>query len=175
MPQRKAEPVGPHILCPAPTIQSAPSCCTSMGLPGTDWQQSKRTLALTCRHMTGQIEPFIRALLNKGGVIDECNTDGIRHEHNTDGSRHKSNVDVLMASDMSTTLMASDTSPILMATDTSRIMMARDIASTLTLHGLVHGTSLCYTQRYSAQDINNSYSNVQLHIITIIYRYASRY
>ena len=49
LPQRKAEPVGPHILWPAPTIQSAPSCWTSVGLQGTDWQQSSSTLAPTCR------------------------------------------------------------------------------------------------------------------------------
>ena len=52
LPHRKAEPVGPHILWPAPTIQSAPSCWTSMGLQGTDWQQSSSNLAPTCRAHT---------------------------------------------------------------------------------------------------------------------------
>lgn len=52
LPQRKAEPVGPHILWPAPTIQSAPSCWTSIGLQGTDWQQSSSSLAPTCRAHT---------------------------------------------------------------------------------------------------------------------------
>ena len=41
-------PVGPHILCAEATIQSAPRACTSMGMCGTDWQQSNSTLAPTC-------------------------------------------------------------------------------------------------------------------------------
>ena len=47
-PHRKPMPVGPHILCELPTIQSAPSRRTSTDMWGRDWQQSRRTRAPTC-------------------------------------------------------------------------------------------------------------------------------
>ena len=45
VPHRKPIPVGPHILCAEPTIQSTPSVCTSIGTLAIDWQASSRTLA----------------------------------------------------------------------------------------------------------------------------------
>mmetsp|Transcript_13962 Transcript_13962/g.52364 ORF Transcript_13962/g.52364 Transcript_13962/m.52364 type:complete len:227 (-) Transcript_13962:686-1366(-) len=45
VPHKKPIPVGPHILCPDATIQSTPSCCTSIGMCGTDWHASNSTLA----------------------------------------------------------------------------------------------------------------------------------
>ena len=40
-------PVGPHILCEDATNQSAPSCCTSIGMLGTLWQASTSSLPPT--------------------------------------------------------------------------------------------------------------------------------
>ena len=44
-------PVGPHILWPVATTQSAPRACTFVGLPGTDWEQSNSTFAPTCKQI----------------------------------------------------------------------------------------------------------------------------
>mmetsp|Transcript_13662 Transcript_13662/g.57086 ORF Transcript_13662/g.57086 Transcript_13662/m.57086 type:complete len:205 (+) Transcript_13662:589-1203(+) len=49
LPHRKPMPVGPHILCPLATIQSAPRACTSTGMWGTLWHASSSTFAPTPR------------------------------------------------------------------------------------------------------------------------------
>ena len=55
-------PVGPHILWPEATIQSAPSACTSTAWLGTDWQQSSSSRAPTARAISatraaGSVQP----------------------------------------------------------------------------------------------------------------------
>mmetsp|Transcript_5373 Transcript_5373/g.16351 ORF Transcript_5373/g.16351 Transcript_5373/m.16351 type:complete len:204 (+) Transcript_5373:1104-1715(+) len=63
-PHRKPMPVGPHILCPEATSQSAPSACTSTGMCGTLWHASSSTraptaLAASTTSVTGLTQPSV--------------------------------------------------------------------------------------------------------------------